>query len=208
VENMLLLDRVTPTQTYSIDYPRNDQLLDELYHVDCEAYGEFAVDRSILERWVKKCPQSITVMLVEGRIAGAFGLLAVSEEQIRKFIAGELPESQFSPLPERISKHRFWYWSGVVLRPEFQGQSRSLLRPLLVRGLDSWLSSQRIGHPDTYVYATGCTNEGRSLLDRFQFEQIKEADEMVDGAPLYVRKISPDIEQNRNEIRELLCARS
>lgn len=205
---LLLQDRVTPSQTYSIDYPRNAELLDELYTVDCEAYGKFAVNRSILERWVKKCPQSITIITVEGRIAGAFGLLAVSEEQIRKFIAGKLSEEKFSPLSERITDHRFWYWSGVVLRPEFQRQARSLLRPLLVRGLDSWLSSSRIGHPDTYLYATGCTAEGKSLLDKFRFEKIKEADEMADGAPLYVRNIRPDIESNRSEIRELLSARS
>ncbi len=205
---MLLQDRSAPHQKYQIDYPRTAQLLDELYSVDCEAYGEFAVDRLILERWVKKCPQSITIMTVENRIAGAFGLLAVSEEQIRQFIAGNLLEENFSPLPERIKDHRFWYWSGVVLRPEFQWQARSLLRPLLARGLDSWLSSGRIGHPDTYLYATGCTEQGINLLDKFRFERIKEADEMLDGAPLYFRKISPDIEANRQEIREFLGARS
>lgn len=192
---------------YRIDYPHSPRLLDELYEVDCQAYGRHAVDRSILARWVEECPESITLMIVDDKIAGAFGLLAVSEEQIRLFIAGELSESKFISLPSNVREHRHWYWSGIVMIPQYQ-RHRTLLKPLLSIGLDSWLSSPRVGHPKTMVYATGCTAEGVRLLDRFKFECIKSAEEMKDGSPLYARGVSSSLEKNRQEIRELLGARS
>jgi hypothetical protein len=206
---MVLLQerRAAAGAAYTIDYPRTPELLDRLYEIDCEAYGSHAVDRSILERWVAQCPQTITLLMIDGEIIGAFGLLAVSEEQIRLFIAGKLEEKDFISLPEDVEGHRFWYWSGVVVVPEYRRSQMSPLRPLLARGIDAWLSSGRASE-DAYVFACGCTKEGTGLLGRFRFEQIKSASEMADDAALYSRRISASLETNRAEIRELLGARS
>jgi hypothetical protein len=151
---MQTLDR----PVYQVDYPRTPELLDLLYELDCEAYGRHAVDRSILERWVKQCPQSITLLLHEGKIAGAFGLLAISQEQTRQFIAGQISESDLNSLPEEIEAHPYWYWSGIVVAKEYRKSKKSPLRSLLMRGVDCWLSGDRVGGcAHVYVYALGCS---------------------------------------------------
>ncbi|MBC7515520.1 MAG: hypothetical protein H7237_03655 [Alkalinema sp. FL-bin-369] len=190
---------------FSFDYPHSPALLDQLYQLDCEAYGAHAVDRSILERWVKVCPESITLILADGEIAGAFGLLATSEEQTRKFIAGNLRESEFECLPGTIENHRFWYWSGVVLAKKYRLSRSSPLRKLLSWGIDCWLASDRLAK-EAYVYSSPCTQEGQNLLDRFDFERIKSAEEMADSIPLYVRHIK-NPHQTRGELRGLLNAK-
>jgi hypothetical protein len=191
---------------FSIDYPRSSSLLDQLYELDCEAYGKHAVDRSILERWVSQCPASITLIMDEGTIAGAFGLLAVSEEQVRQFIAGDLKEENFESLPDDVEDHRFWYWSGIVLAKKYRRSRLSPLRKLLSWGVDCWLTSDRLAEK-AYVYATGCTIEGENLLERFKFEQIRTGKEMEDGVPLFVREIH-GLEKTRSEMQELLNAPS
>lgn len=191
---------------FSIDYPGSPSLLDQLYELDCEAYGKHAVDRSILERWVSQCPASITLIMDEGTIAGAFGLLAVSEEQVRKFIAGDLKEEDFESLPDDVENHRFWYWSGIVLAKKYRLSRLSPLRKLLSWGVDCWLTSDRLAEK-AYVYATGCTTEGENLLERFKFEQIRTGKEMKDGVPLFVREIH-GLEKTRSEMKELLNASS
>jgi hypothetical protein len=204
---MLTLNPIALEQPkFSIDYPGTPSLLDQLYELDCEAYGKHAVDRSILERWVNECPASITLIMDGETIAGAFGLLAVSEGQIRKFIAGELKEADFECLPDDIENHRFWYWSGIVLAKKYRLCRSSPLRKLLSWGVDCWLTSDRLAEK-ACVYATGCTTEGENLLGRFKFEQIKSGEEMKDGVPLFVREIR-GLEATRSEMRELLNAPS
>jgi hypothetical protein len=201
---MLITANPTDRPQYRFDYPHSPQLLDQLYAIDCEAYGAHSVDRSILESWVKICPESITLILDGESIAGAFGLLAVSEEQIRMFIAGELKESEFRCLPGTIENHRFWYWSGIVLPKKYRLTRHSPLRSLLSWGIDCWLTSGRLAH-NAYVYASPCSQDGQNLLDRFQFEQIKSGAEMADGIPLSVREIK-NPEQMRGDLRGLLSA--
>ena len=191
-----------PSTTFKFDYPNTPDLLDRLYALDCEAYGPHAVDRSILERWVNTCPESITLILADGEIAGAFGLLAISEEQIRQFIAGNLKEAEFNCLPGTIENHRFWYWSGIVLANKYRLSRSSPLRKLLSWGIDCWLTSDRLAQ-NAYVFSSPCSQEGQNLLNRFKFNQIKSAEEMADGIPLYVRQIV-DPQQMRSELRRLV----
>ena len=193
-----------PAIAFKFDYPNTADLLDRLYALDCEAYGSHAVDRSILERWVKVCPESITLILADGEIAGAFGLLAISEEQTRQFIAGKLKESEFECLPGTIENHRFWYWSGIVLANKYRLSRSSPLRKLLSWGIDCWLTSDRLAQ-DAYVYSSPCSQDGQNLLNRFKFEQIKSAAAMADGIPLYVKQII-NPQEMRSELRGLLSA--
>ena len=201
---MLTLNPIAPypSTIFKFDYPNTPNLLDRLYELDCEAYGPHAVDRSILERWVDICPESITLILADGEIAGAFGLLAISEEQTRQFIAGKLKESEFECLPGTIENHRFWYWSGIVLANKYRLSRSSPLRKLLSWGIDCWLTSDRLAQK-AFVYSSPCSQDGQNLLDRFKFEQIKSAAEMADGIPLYVRQII-NPQEMRSELGGLL----
>jgi hypothetical protein len=203
---LLAAEKPIEPSIFHFDYPHTPKLLDQLYRLDCEAYGVHAVDRSILERWVAVCPEAITLILCDGEIAGAFGLLPVSERQIREFIAGTLREADFICLPDTEKNHRFWYWSGIVLAKKYRRSKSSPLRRLLSWGIDCWLKSDRIAN-NSYVLATACTSDGENLLKRFQFEQIRSAEEMIDEVPLFSRQIL-DPKKTRESLGELLNARS
>lgn len=186
---------------YQLDYPRSPILLDKLYELDCEAYGRHAVDRSILERWVGQNPRSITLLMEGEDIAGAFGFLALSEEQCRQFIAGNIGESELNCLPEDFEGAQFWYWSGLVIAKQYRKAKKSPLKKLLMMGIDEWLTTDRRNHSLSHVYSTGCTVDGINLLDRFGFEKIIDAEHMADGAPLFYRKVE-GVQDGRQKLME------
>jgi hypothetical protein len=172
---------------FQLDYPRSPGLLDKLYDLDCQAYGRHAVDRNILERWVGQNPMAITLLMDGQDIAGAFGFLPLSEEQCRRFIGGEIGEADLDCLPEDTIGCKFWYWSGLVLAPQYRKVTKSPLKRLLMLGIDEWLVSRRRDHGLTHIYSLGCSTDGENLLDRFKFERIIEPEYMADDAPLYYR---------------------
>jgi hypothetical protein len=191
-----------PIGDYTVDYstPKTAELLDQLYGIDVEAYGSQAAPKAVLKQWVDANPQSIGLMCDGPIIAGAYGLLPISQEQAREFVAGDVAETDLIPLGDDIENHQFWYWSGIVVRPEYRGAKRSVLRDLLMVGIGGWLASKAVGRDQPlenkdgtasdrtkplYLYATGCTPQGQALIDRFQFEKIRDDAE----APLYVREI-------------------
>jgi hypothetical protein len=176
-------------RNFQLDYPRSPGLLDKLYDLDCEAYGRHAVDRSILERWVGQNPMSITLLMDGADIAGAFGFLALSEEQCRHFIGGKIGEADLNCLPENAIGCKFWYWSGLVVAPEYRKAKQSPLKRLLMLGIDEWLQSDRRDRELAHVYSLGCTVDGVNLLDRFAFERILEPEFLKDDAPLFYRAV-------------------
>lgn len=189
--------------------PASPELLSQLYQIDVEAYGSQAAPKEVLKSWLEANPQSIGLICDGDAIAGAYGLLPITEEQTRKFIAGTISEIDLIPLGEDVTNHQFWYWSGIVVRPEYRGVKKSVLRDLLLVGIGGWLGSKAVGfdQPDKvkplYLYATGCTPQGQALIDRFQFEKIRDDNE----APLFVREI-PNRKQALLNIGRMLTNRA
>jgi hypothetical protein len=194
---MLTLEREA---VFQLDYPRTPELLDKLYALDCEAYGRHAVDRSILARWVGQNPTAITLLMAGSDIAGAFGLLPLSEEQCRHFIAGQIGEKDLNCLPEEHVGGRFWYWSGLAMAPQYRKARKSPLKRLLMMGIDEWLMSDRRCHQESHIYSLGCSTDGMNLLSRFQFEQILPAEVMLDDAALYHR-VARDTPTGQTELK-------
>jgi hypothetical protein len=184
---------------YQLDYPRSPRLLDKLYELDCQAYGRHAVKREVLERWVSQNPMAITILMDGQDIAGAFGFLPLSERQCRLFIGGQIGEADLDCLPEDSIGCKFWYWSGLVVAPQYRKVASSPLKRLLMLGIDEWLAAQRRDHQLTHVYSAGCSNDGEQLLERFKFEKIIEAEHMADDAPLYYRSVR-DTVAGRNDL--------
>jgi hypothetical protein len=82
----------------------------------------------------------------------------------------------------REAPTRFWYVSGIVLRPELRGTRA--VRILLSHGVRSWLSSANIEFPSELL-ALAYSEQGQSLLDRLNFFKIQNATSMPDRVPLF-----------------------
>lgn len=77
---------------------------------------------------------------------------------------------------------RFWYVSGIVLRPELIG-SRAI-RILLSHGVGSWLSEANIQFPGELL-ALAYSQQGQALLEGFNFFKIQNGGTMPDRVPLF-----------------------
>ncbi len=77
---------------------------------------------------------------------------------------------------------RFWYVSGIVLRPELVGGRA--IRVLLSHGVGSWLSSAKIQFP-AQLLALAYSPQGQALLEGFKFFKIQNASAMPDRFSLF-----------------------
>ena len=82
----------------------------------------------------------------------------------------------------RDAPARYWYVSGIVLRPELIGGRA--IRILLSRGVGSWLSSPNIHFPSELL-ALAYSKQGQALLEGFNFFKVQNADMMPDRVPLF-----------------------
>ena len=80
------------------------------------------------------------------------------------------------------SPARFWYVSGIVLRPQLIG-SRAI-RVLLSQGMGSWLNSPNIAFP-CELLALAYSAQGQALLEGFNFFRIQNGAAMPDHVPLF-----------------------
>jgi len=176
--------------SFSLGFIENKRQLEQLWQLDAEAYGDSNLEFDRFERWWQAYDRGITAVFYEQEIVAAFGLWGLSEKQTRSFVGGNCLEKDLQPLTCRYPTP-FWYWSGIVTKPEFRQQLFSPLRLLLGCGVSSWLMSGSLKYcPNLYVYALGMSKEGIGLLDGFQFEKIRESKEMLDDFPLYVEEVN------------------
>jgi hypothetical protein len=75
---------------------------------------------------------------------------------------------------------RYWYVSGIVLRPELIGGRA--IRILLSHGVGSWLSSANIQFPSELL-VLAYSKKGEALLEGFNFFKIQNASTMPDRVP-------------------------
>ena len=94
------------------------------------------------------------------------------------------------------SPARFWYVSGIVLRPQLVG-SRAI-KVLLSQGIASWLKSPNIAFP-CELLALAYSAQGQSLLEGFNFFRIQNATAMPDHVPLFGLEL-----ENRQQVVSLL----
>lgn len=177
---------------YAIDLVDSEERLQDLYRLDCQEYGESNVDYPTFQDWWAKYDLGIRVAMLENEIAGAIGVWALDRDSIRRFIAGQIRESELQPLPHETLEaigSEFWYISGLVIQPQFRGQLNSPLRLLLNGGVGQILNGGKIKYP-AHVYALGSSPYGIALLSKLGFEQIKTADEMPDRAGLWWKQLT------------------
>ena len=116
---------------------------------------------------------------------GAIGIWPLSDRYGRLLKSAQLRESQL--IGRMMRRHleqppRFWYLSGLVLRPQLSG-SRAI-RLLLSQGIGFWLKSPNIIFP-CELLALAYSAQGQALLERFNFFRVQNAAAMPDHVPLF-----------------------
>ena len=137
----------------------------------------------------------------EKRIGGAIGLWPFSERAAPRLTNGQMKEADLTGemmRPFREAPTRYWYVSGIVLRPELGGTRA--IRVLLGDGLSHWIYTAAITFP-FQLLALASSKEGELLLARFGFYCYQKAHAMPDGVALFA------LDASREEFISLLKAR-
>ena len=159
--------------------------LHDLWAIDNEAYGEASITYEKFEDWWRSFPSGLRAIFFRTRVMGAIGIWPLSGSCAGLLKAARLKESEITGRQMRLFKEapaRYWYVSGIVLRPELIGGRA--IRILLSHGVGSWLSSANIEFP-SQLLALAYSKKGEALLEGFNFFKIQNASTMPDRVPLF-----------------------
>jgi hypothetical protein len=133
---------------------------------------------------------------------GAIGIWPLSNRCGRLLKSAQLKESQLMGRMMRgyiDSPARFWYVSGIVLRPQLIG-SRAI-KVLMSQGIASSLKSPNIAYP-CELLALAYSAQGQALLEGFNFFRVQNATAMPDHVPLFGLEL-----ESREQLVSLLKAK-
>jgi hypothetical protein len=159
--------------------------LHDLWAIDNEAYGQASISYQKFEDWWRSYPCGLHAILFRTRVMGAIGIWPLSNSCAALLKAARLKESEISGRQMRALRDvpaRYWYVSGIVLRPELVGGRA--IRILLSHGVGSWLSSANIQFPSELL-AIAYSKKGEALLEGFNFLKVQSACMMPDRVPLF-----------------------
>lgn len=150
-----------------------------------ELYGEASIAYDKFEDWWRCYPFGLRALFFRTRVMGAIGIWPLSTRCAGLLKASRLKESEIAGSQMRAFRDvpaRYWYVSGIVLRPELIGGRA--IRILLSRGVGSWLSSPNIHFPSELL-ALAYSKQGQALLEGFNFFKVQNACMMPDRVPLF-----------------------
>jgi len=164
---------------------RSPAELEDLWAIDKAAYEEASITYERFHEWWSSFPLGLRALFFRNRVMGAIGIWPLSDRYGRLLKSAQLRESQL--IGRMMRRHleqppRFWYVSGLVLRPQLSG-SRAI-RLLLSQGIGFWLKSPNIIFP-CELLALAYSAQGQALLERFNFFRVQNAVAMPDHVPLF-----------------------
>jgi hypothetical protein len=185
-----------------VRYIRSTAELEDLWEIDNAAYGEASITYEKFQDWWFSYPAGLHALFFRTRVMGAIGIWPLSTRYAELFTNGRVKESQLNGRamrPFMNSPTRFWYISGIVLRSELRGGRA--IKILLSRGVGCWLATARIDFP-CELLALAYSDQGRALLEGFDFFKLQNAKAMPDGVPLFALQVS-----NREQLLSSLNSR-
>ncbi len=186
------LDDLDHEPHFVVRHIASSEELRELWLIDEAAYGDDAISLSAFYQWWECFESGLKAVFSEGRVVGAFGIWPLAEEQAEAFCLGQIKEVELMPLKRSECWEQpcpLWYVSGIVLDPALRHGGARAIHPLLVIGINLWLESFLVSYP-LRVLAVASSTEGERMLERFAFVRIREANQMMDGHPLYILRAS------------------
>lgn len=154
--------------------------LEELWQIDKEAYGEHSLEFDPFLKWWSAYPYGSRCLFLGSRIVASIGIYPLSEGQFNGFVEGKISEGALVPYLSSKSAH--WYFSGMVILPEYQ--NRGLARRLLRMGVGGWMRSGHLEYP-AQVCGLAQTLPGRKALELMRFKKALNGAKLPDGLDLY-----------------------
>jgi|GEM_PF-2270905 len=176
---------------YSVRNIQSTEELEQLWQIDLEAYQEACITLDEFYGWWDRYEPGLKVLFRGEKVVGAFGLWPLTSKIAKRFKEGEMREGDLHPfelLDSDSCKTRYWYVSGIVLRPELRKSPKTNpIVMLLTVGLNIWLESGHLDFP-VEVSAIAYSKEGQRLLERFGYIKIRDICNSSDPYPLYCLK--------------------
>ena len=141
--------------------------LHDLWAIDNDAYGEASIAYDKFEDWWRGYPFGLHALFFRTRVMGAIGIWPLSTSCAGLLKAARLKESEITGRQMRVFRDapaRYWYVSGIVLRPELIGGRA--IKILLSHGVGSWLASAHIQFP-CELLALAYSDQGQALLGMY-----------------------------------------
>lgn len=178
-----LVRTLTPLQL-EIDYVRHESQLRELWQIDAQAYGDHSLDYQPFLKWWERYPFGSRCLMLNGKIIASIGIYPLSEDQGELFSTGQINEGALQPVhlddcQEGVAN---WYFSGLVIIPEYQ--NRGIVRRLVRLGVGEWMRSGHLRYPIN-LYGLGQTEKGRKALALCGMRLLVSGCKLPDGLDLY-----------------------
>lgn len=161
-----------------------EQLL-ELWEIDKKAYGDNSIPFDPFYQWWTNYRYGSSNLFLKGQIIASIGIYPLSEDQAIAFKSGQIKEESLVPLTldqcNQGASH--WYWSGLVIVPEWQ--NRGLVKSLLRIGLGCWRSKGHIRYPLSLLALGQIEIDKKLLAQKLGFKKLKSGSEMPDGLDLF-----------------------
>ena len=171
--------------------------LRSVWEIDASVYATLAEPYDSLYSWWEAFPSGIYGLFFDSALIGALGVWPVSEHWIDALTTGRVSELS---LPITTLQHHChepsaaWYLAGAALRPI--ARCSSATRALFRDGIAAWANLPLVRYPAS-LYAIAASTEGQALLTRFSFSCLRTGTQMMDGKPLYHRRLSGSEEVSR-----------
>jgi hypothetical protein len=173
-----------------VGHIRSSAELEDLWAIDNETYGEAYITYEKFKDWWRSFPTGLHALFFRTRVMGAIGIWPLSARCAGLLTTARLKESQLTGRTMHTfinAPARFWYFSGIVLRPELIGGRA--IKILLSHGIGSCVASVQIQFP-CELLALAYTDQGQTLLEGFNFIKLQNAKAMPDKVPLFALRFS------------------
>lgn len=155
--------------------------------IDClyqTAFGNSSVPRHLQLAWWKNYPNGMWGIFLNGAVVGAMSCYPIDRSTYLQIKKGEIREKEISPEKVSLTHLYGFYWSEIVVLPEFRQQQ--LAQKLINAFWDYHQAFQN--YP---VLAMAYSSEGSKLLQSQRFINVLSASHQPDQMEVWERFTYP-----------------
>lgn len=172
----------TPLEVCTVD---DESQLRQLWRIDVAAYGDHSLAYDGFLDWWQRYPAGSRCLTLDGQIIASIGIYPLTKSQAEEFSIGHIQEDQLIPFCLKdceLHGSDHWYFSGLVIVPEFQ--NRGIVRRLIRSGVGEWMRSGHLRYPIS-LYGLGQTEKGRKALELCGMRLLVPGSLLPDQLDLY-----------------------
>ncbi len=158
------------------------RLAEKVYH------GLDVIPEATMMAWFHANPHGFSTFWYGDKPFGNFDILPLRPDAIRRFVEGTLLEREIDPgdlfSDTESGEIRDLHWESIILDPDFAG-SRSRMMKMFVQAYPEILGRLCPLNQIEKVYAIAASKQGAGVLRRMGLSVVSEAEERLDGHPLY-----------------------